>query len=324
LWTAHLKTNRLHDARTARRPVLADDSQQSWQRVIGPEESVIVRDSNSGDIILVVIREFYADPGVLAWLDTVVRRVVMAKTSVRLDDPGTLALVGYTSRAQNCSEVMWAKNLLPRKATNLQNPTQLQAFDFDCSSSFALFWNMLQSILPTEVLAGTEKYLESLGLHMDADSNGETHFYGIQDNSNYYEFHSANLAPRQGNYAINYAGFTHNEHNAHEYCYSFTTSRHEPTSQEYGNHFYLSDTAIKVESVGNSVVLWRGKDWHGTTLLNVRPDTLGDEGSFSQVGLSITTSGTLFKAVQKMREMNHPGFSEETGFDIDLEHTDTE
>jgi hypothetical protein len=194
LWTAHLKTNRLHDARTARRPVLADDSQQSWQRVIGPEESVIVRDSNSGDIILVVIREF----------------------------------------------------------------------------------------------------------------------------------HSANLAPRQGNYAINYAGFTHNEHNAHEYCYSFTKSRHEPTSQEYGNHFYLSDTAIKVESVGNSVVIWRGKDWYGTTLLNVRPDTLGDEGSFSQVGWSITTSGTLFKAVQKMREMNHPGFSEETGFDIDLEHTDTE
>jgi hypothetical protein len=93
LWKAHLKTNRMHDSRTARHPVLADNSQQSWQRVIGPDDSVIVRDSTSGQIILVVIRNFCPDAGVLTWFDSVVRKGAMAKKSVRFDDPGSLALV---------------------------------------------------------------------------------------------------------------------------------------------------------------------------------------------------------------------------------------
>lgn len=113
--------------------------------------------------MLIVIRDFCKRPRVLSWVDSVVQDGVSRKKSVLLDDPGSIALVGYTSGARGCVKAMWAKNLLPKQTSNLQDPKKLQHFDFLCSSTFALFWSMLQTTLPGEVLTDIEKYLGKLG-----------------------------------------------------------------------------------------------------------------------------------------------------------------
>lgn len=62
---------------------------------------------------------------------------------------------------------------------------------------------------------------------------------------------------------------------------------------EYGNHFYLSEYAIKVASAADSVIVWRARDWYGTTLPNVCPDVLDNTDISVQAGMSNITSRTL-------------------------------
>ncbi|KAA8911564.1 hypothetical protein FN846DRAFT_935578 [Sphaerosporella brunnea] len=69
------------------------------------------------------------------------------------------------------------------------------------------------------------------------------------------------------------ACFCHNEINAHEYCLAWTTSRQH--SPEMAVNFYIADYGIKVEVSTDMIVVWRGEDFHGTTLPAVEPDCLG-------------------------------------------------
>ena len=122
-------------------------------------------------------------------------------------------------------------------------------------------------------------------------------YYGIQDgNGVYYEFHNTELAPPQGNFAKNYARFCHNENNASKYCFAWTTSRQNEVHE--GGDFFIVDYRIKVEPSADTMVVWRGKDYHGTTLPHCVPQQLNT--NFHQVGLSITISGRVRKLFEMM------------------------
>ena len=126
-------------------------------------------------------------------------------------------------------------------------------------------------------------------------------YYGIpsQDgNGVYYEFHNTGLALPQGNFAKNYARFCHNESNGINYCFAWTTSRQNEVHE--GGEFFIADYAIKVGPSADTLVVWKGKDYHGTTLPHCDPQHLN--AGFHQVGLSITISGRVKKLFEKMEE----------------------
>ncbi|KAA8893607.1 hypothetical protein FN846DRAFT_750787, partial [Sphaerosporella brunnea] len=85
------------------------------QLVEKEDEYVIVRDSKTGDIVLMVIRNFCADSAILEWASNIVGTGVQIRKSVRLDDPGIFSLIGYTPASSNCPSIMWAQNLLCKK-----------------------------------------------------------------------------------------------------------------------------------------------------------------------------------------------------------------
>ncbi|KAA8905069.1 hypothetical protein FN846DRAFT_1021866 [Sphaerosporella brunnea] len=109
---------------------------------------------------------------------------------------------GYTSGSRNTPSVVWAKNLLQSPTFLFENPQELESFDFQVSSTYALRWNMARSKLPPEILADIDKFVDSKGIWAVMDGNGTMKgYYGLKFKEGYYEFHSAELAPAQGNYA---------------------------------------------------------------------------------------------------------------------------
>jgi hypothetical protein len=297
-WAKHFAEGKLHDQRSSRKPVEYNSHNAIWAHVVHRNKNAIFYDQDTGELILLVMRNFCKSDVALQWADEVAKTGLEVKKSIRLDDPGKLAMIGYTTGSRNSPKAMWAKNLLRQPTRLFQTPDCLNEFDFNCSSVFALLWNMMQKQLPDVVLEDIKELIADWNLNMDGDGKMGS-YYGLpHPNGDYYEFHNCDLAPPQGNFAKNYARFCHHENNAHKYCYAWTTSRKNDWKE--GGEFYVADYAIKVESSANTMIVWRGKDFHGTTLPHCLPDEL--ESKFQQIGLSIATSGRMKKILEEASE----------------------
>jgi hypothetical protein len=317
LWNEHLTTGKLHDNRRSRYPIVtARPNNKDWRRVVRSDEDIIVRDAKTNEIVLLVMRNFCGDPEVLEWADSVVQTGVATKKSVRLDDPGKLALVGWTSGARSQPCLTWAKNLLPAAAKELSYPEKLRQYDFNCSSVYALFWNMIRRRLPEEILADLKKFVEKIGnaeKPTTMNAHQTTAFWGMPlrqpaasgsatttkdqrfNGTQFFQFHQAELAPPQGIVSLNYARFCHREKNAHKWCVAWNTYRSHDAG--HGANFFVADYGIKVENAPNTVFAWQGTILHGTSLPNVRPGDLGTD--FRQCGLAFAMSRQLGKLLER-------------------------
>jgi hypothetical protein len=81
----------------------------------------------------------------------------------------------------------------------------------------------------------------------------------------------------------------HYEKQPHEYAAAFTAVR--TGSDGDGGHFYLGAYGIRVKASANSLVVWRPKDLHGTSLQNCDPKVTNPD--FIQQGLAFVTSPRL-------------------------------
>ena len=79
--------------------------------------------------------------------------------------------------------------------------------------------------------------------------------------------------------------FIHREGSGHEYAVAWTTFRDPMLSREWGGHFFICSHGIKVEAATDTVVVWKPKSWHGTSLQQHDP---ADPEIF-QSGLAIVT-----------------------------------
>ena len=129
----------------------------------------------------------------------------MADWLLQKADPGHICQIGYTSGARSKPKLDWARNLL-RKIS----PEDLLDLNYRSSSAFALFWNMLQSRLPTTVIQSFDSFLEETGIpRMDAyktigSSNGS---YMVSNLNQTYIFHDVPLPPPSGIFTQNYARY---------------------------------------------------------------------------------------------------------------------
>ena len=94
--------------------------------------------------------------------------------------------------------------------------------------------------------------------------------------------------------------FIHRETSSHKYAVAWTTLREPQLGVNGGGHFFISTHGIKVEAATDSVVVWRPRSWHGTSLQQRDPNNPG----IFQAGLAIVTpSGVarLWEEVQAKR-----------------------
>jgi hypothetical protein len=269
VWGTHFAQRKKADKRTSTKATIFVPNNE-WKYIVREGEDIIIRDRSTDKIVLMVIRNWCSDGDVLEWVSKIVNTAVGKKKSVRLDDPGKIVMMGYTSGACSSPTLGWAKNLLSKKTVDFTTPEELEKFDFQTSSTYALLWQMALHRLPIDILSD---YQTMASQAMDA--NGQRLYWGIQVREDYFEFHQAELAPPQGNYTLNYCRYCHRETNATEYCMAWTTERQNPANR--GSNFFVASYGVKVEASRNMMVICRAGDWYGTTLPDMVPERLGED-----------------------------------------------
>ena len=110
----------------------------------------------------------------------------------------------------------------------------------------------------------------------------------VEINGQSYEFDTSTveLGPPHAVCGMNYARYTHYEHNDNTYVVSLTTSRN--ASKDAGRHFYYAKYGVLVRNRTNTLIVQRGEDAHGTLLPHRAPETETAKGaSVEQNGFSM-------------------------------------
>ncbi|XXG96116.1 hypothetical protein Hte_009940 [Hypoxylon texense] len=127
-----------------------DGGSISWERVIKPDESVIIRDRDTGNIVLVVIRELCPDTQILGTMATTCERLIQSRKPDRWDDPGKLVHFGYTTGSNTHPQIQLSA---PMKGLDTsEKRRQDRRLLRQAQGMSGLLWNMLHSRLPGEII----------------------------------------------------------------------------------------------------------------------------------------------------------------------------
>lgn len=86
----------------------------------------------------------------------------------------------------------------------------------------------------------------------------------------------------------------HNEYQPHEYAISWTTSRQVDGAFPHvlnGGNFFLASHGVRIQAAANSLIVWRPRLMHGTSLGYQTPRKPSTD--FFQQGLAFVTSARL-------------------------------
>ncbi|XP_006457687.1 hypothetical protein AGABI2DRAFT_45050, partial [Agaricus bisporus var. bisporus H97] len=154
--------------------------------------------------------------------------------------------------------------------------------NYDASSSFAILWSLARSLLPPAIIEDFNYFIQSLGPNLHMDGNGTMAantpgkgLYHIDTGDFNFKFVGAELAPPCGVMTENYCRYIHFESQPHTWAVSLTTLRSfDPaiSTLSAGGHFYISAYGIRIQSAPGTLIAWRPKDWHGTSLFHLNPD----------------------------------------------------
>jgi hypothetical protein len=126
----------------------------------------------------------------------------------QLDDPGTLALVGFSAGARSHPSFGWARNIVASSFEDKEEmPDTIEELNQDTCAAYALFWNMCQSWLPAEITDEIDDFTVNSGLPpMNPEvQEGHDGDYSFTVDGPTVNFSGVRLAPPSGLIANNYA-----------------------------------------------------------------------------------------------------------------------
>lgn len=149
----------------------------SLQLNIKANESAIVYDGKTGELVMVVLADVIRNSTILQWMSEVIGTGCKALRSIRLSDPGRMALVGYSAGSRSATCVGWTATLASgedgrefKPSATGRSSEALRKFNIDISNVFACVWNVLKKSMPPEVIKDYEETQRIYKLPtMDAD-----------------------------------------------------------------------------------------------------------------------------------------------------------
>ncbi|KAI0664126.1 hypothetical protein C8Q70DRAFT_903648, partial [Cubamyces menziesii] len=148
----------------------------------------------------------------------------------------------------------------------------LASSDYAASCLLAVCWNICRARLPAEVMDDWVKFLQDNkipALDAGVAMAGNRGDYTIQFGDETVTFHDAELAPGTALLNWNYARAIHFESPPHTYAIQWITERTHDAS--YGGHFYIASYGVRILNTADTLIAWRPKDFHGTSLAAFSP-----------------------------------------------------
>ncbi|EKM74530.1 hypothetical protein AGABI1DRAFT_14922, partial [Agaricus bisporus var. burnettii JB137-S8] len=270
---------------------------------IGENDNAQIYDSDNGLLVGMVIRNVCKSEEAVKFVDDAVGRIVDTRVSSRVRDTGSIPIFGHSAGSRSAMEFDWVKNLRRKLSEDDQDEEDVKG-----ANAFALFWNMVRSVAPGEVIDDFKHFLRTSKIRrMDARGNllynpktGRGNYRVDLSSGLAFTFHDAELAPPAGVCARNYARFMHTESQPHTYGVAWTTSRKiDPSISplDNGSHFFLASHGVRFQASANSLMVWQPGLLHGTSLAHQHPRKPNTQ--FCQQGFSFVTSPRLPEAWQQ-------------------------
>ncbi|KAK7441587.1 hypothetical protein VKT23_016579 [Stygiomarasmius scandens] len=273
VWGKHQKERKMADKRVKQKPVVLIDP-KTIPHNVKTNESAVFRNEN-GTLVMAIVRNACPFPELVESVDATVTKCTSSCRDVRMDDPGILSLVGMCPGNRSSPQFDWARNFTRPDLTD----DDISSLRYEQASIFALFWNLVRNIFPSEIIGTFDEFIKSNNLVRMDD--------GIFSGGG-----GADMAPPSGVCASNYARYVHFEKSPHPFAIAWTTSHTGNVND--GGHFYNAKYGIRVEAAANTIFVWRPEHAHATSLMCVDPED--PDPSVTQRGLSIVTSNRLVNA----------------------------
>ncbi|TFK62819.1 hypothetical protein BDN72DRAFT_739065, partial [Pluteus cervinus] len=253
-------------------------------------------------VIGVVYREFCPDSRCVREVVRITREDLKYMRNIRVCDTGTITMAGYSAGSRNNLMFGWANNVDSAAGKRIEG-----RLTSETCNVFALFWNLCKSKLPGVVVKDFEKFLYGSNIsRMDgglkAEGGDGLGSYALEIGGRKFEFSGEELAPPAGVLAGNYSRAIHRENQPHEYAVGWCLTRDAPISS--GGNFFVSEYGIRIEQEANTVIVWKPRHYHGTSLHDVVPRST----DWVATGICFVTSSKLlgsWEAYQKS-QINGP------------------
>ncbi|KAH6897887.1 hypothetical protein BKA70DRAFT_1115822 [Coprinopsis sp. MPI-PUGE-AT-0042] len=304
LWAGFLENQKLADPRRhggERDPTFLVDEDQ-LDIVIPEDLNVVLIDKRTNEVVASVVRNFSRSPAMLSWVQGVVREAAETRRSVRLEDPGKLVQIGFTSGSRAGGEFGLARNLL-RKTGDTSEVNQRNAV------AAAYMWRHVQLLHHPSIAADIDAFHQEHNLpRLDGSwpSSNETHGpIDLPTSCAPLTIKEATFAPGCFVFAEMYSRGVHRERPPHKYAVGWTTLREGLNPQ--GSHFYISDYAVCIRQAQDTSIAWQPTHFHSTCLGSWGPRPSFDrKGAVSplmnQQVIAIVTSPRIATVYRKFRD----------------------
>ncbi|KAJ2988777.1 hypothetical protein NUW58_g3797 [Xylaria curta] len=231
------------------------------QYIVPQNESVIFRDADTHELILVVIRHLVPEEGIRKSMVDVCQELMRSRCDDRQNDPGRMVHFGYTCGSRYGRQIQLATPNMRMDTPATQR--REERLNVKAQGMAGIVWNLMRSKLPPEIISDYNDMINEEDFpRMDMGRDDEAFMFQVEDRK--VTFYDLELPPPSALAAINYARHTHIEANGNNWIVAYTANA--PGDPDKGGNFYVASYGIMVEAASNAASAWRPSDYHGTTL----------------------------------------------------------
>ncbi|KAH6903261.1 hypothetical protein BKA70DRAFT_1433773 [Coprinopsis sp. MPI-PUGE-AT-0042] len=254
----------------------------------------------TNELVGSVVRNFSKSESLLEWVCSIVQEGVDTRKSVRLEDSGSLVLIGFTAGARSRPLFGLARNLL-RKSTDTTDA------DIRNAAASAYFWKH-RCDFPR--LDPNWPYSNAL--------SGDINLPSFAGDS--LTFSDIEFGPGCMVFAQRYARPMHYEFQPHDWSVMWTTLR--DGTNPGGNNFFMANYGVCVKQAADTSITWKPKQYHTSGLGTWDPHNSwarGDDPVMNQQNMAYVTSNRVEGVWVRWADENIPAHLRFAGAMSDLE-----